>query len=235
MKERNTIFFDLDGTLLPLNQEEFVKNYFGRLAVKMAPQGLGKEELIKGLMIGMKAMQDNDGTKTNSEAFWEVFEKLTNTKKEAVNEMLLEFYKNEFDAVKEVLTEDVNHRAMIDGLKQKGYDLVLSTNPLFPIEAVITRLSWIGLKEADFILITNYDNSAYCKPNLGYYKDILKQIGKTAEECIMIGNDTVEDLVAAQLGLKVGLVTTNLENSQNVDISTYLRGSIEEVVRLLTE
>ena len=51
----------------------------------------------------------------------------------------------------------------------------------------------------------------------------------------MIGNDTVEDLVAAQLGLKVGLVTTNLENSQNVDISTYLRGSIEEVVRLLTE
>ena len=235
MKERNTIFFDLDGTLLPLNQEEFVKNYFGRLAVKMAPQGLRKEVLINGLMIGMKAMQDNDGTKTNSEAFWEVFEKLTNTKKEAVNKMLLEFYKNEFDAVKEVLTEDVNHRAMIDALKQKGYDLVLSTNPLFPIEAVITRLSWIGLKEADFILITNYDNSAYCKPNLGYYKDILKQIGKTAEECIMIGNDTVEDLVAAQLGLKVGLVTTNLENSQNVDISTYLRGSIEEVVRLLTE
>ena len=235
MKKRKTILFDLDGTLLPLNQEEFVRNYFGRLAMKMAPQGLEKDILINGLMVGMKAMQDNDGQQTNSEAFWKVFEQLTATRKDAVNEMLLDFYKNEFDAVKEVLTESVNHRLLVDGLKEKGYELVLSTNPLFPIEAVVTRLSWIGLKEEDFLLITNYDNSAYCKPSLGYYKNILAQIEKKAEECIMIGNDTVEDLVAETLGFQVGLVTSNLENSQNIDIRNYIHGSLEEVVKLLTE
>lgn len=235
MKKRKTILFDLDGTLLPLNQEEFVRNYFGRLAMKMAPHGLEKDTLVKGLMIGMKAMQDNDGQQTNSEAFWKVFEQLTATRKDAVNEMLLDFYKNEFDAVKEVLTESVNHRLLVDGLKEKGYELVLSTNPLFPIEAVVTRLSWIGLKEEDFLLITNYDNSAYCKPSLGYYKNILAQIEKKAEECIMIGNDTVEDLVAETLGFQVGLVTSNLENSQNIDIRNYIHGSLEEVVKLLTE
>ena len=235
MNKRKTILFDLDGTLLPLNQEDFVRNYFGRLALKMAPQGVGKEALIEGLMVGMKAMQENDGTRTNSEAFWEIFEKLTGMKKETINHVIMDFYNKEFDAVKEVLTENVNHRDLVDSLKEKGYELVLSTNPLFPIEAVITRLSWIGLREDDFILITNYDNSAYCKPNLGYYKNILEQIEKKAEECILIGNDTVEDLIAERLGFQVGLVTSNLENSQNVDIRSYIHGSLEEVVKLLTE
>lgn len=235
MNKRKTILFDLDGTLLPLNQEDFVRNYFGRLALKMAPQGIEKEALIEGLMVGMKAMQENDGTRTNSEAFWEIFEKLTGMEKETVNHVIMDFYNKEFDAVKEVLTENVNHRDLVDSLKEKGYELVLSTNPLFPIEAVITRLSWIGLREDDFILITNYDNSAYCKPNLGYYKNILEQIEKKAEECILIGNDTVEDLVAERLGFQVGLVTSNLENSQNVDIRSYIHGSLEEVVKLLTE
>ena len=88
MKKRKTILFDLDGTLLPLNQEEFVRNYFGRLAMKMAPHGLEKDTLVKGLMIGMKAMQDNDGQQTNSEAFWKVFEQLTATRREAIPSFL---------------------------------------------------------------------------------------------------------------------------------------------------
>ena len=33
MNKRKTILFDLDGTLLPLNQEDFVRNYFGTLAM----------------------------------------------------------------------------------------------------------------------------------------------------------------------------------------------------------
>ena len=31
------ILFDLDGTLLPMDQEVFVKSYFGLLAKKLAP------------------------------------------------------------------------------------------------------------------------------------------------------------------------------------------------------
>lgn len=34
-----TILFDLDGTLLPMDQEHFVKTYLGLLAQKMAPKG----------------------------------------------------------------------------------------------------------------------------------------------------------------------------------------------------
>lgn len=33
---KKTYFFDLDGTLLPMDQEQFVHSYFSRLAKKMA-------------------------------------------------------------------------------------------------------------------------------------------------------------------------------------------------------
>ena len=34
-----TILFDLDGTLLPMDQDAFVKYYMGLFAQKMAPHG----------------------------------------------------------------------------------------------------------------------------------------------------------------------------------------------------
>ena len=33
----DTVLFDLDGTLLPMDQDVFIKAYFGRLARKLAP------------------------------------------------------------------------------------------------------------------------------------------------------------------------------------------------------
>ena len=35
-----TILFDLDGTLLPMDNDVFVKTYFGLLAKTLAPHGL---------------------------------------------------------------------------------------------------------------------------------------------------------------------------------------------------
>ncbi len=34
-----TILFDLDGTLLPMDQDEFIRDYFQRLAQKVSPLG----------------------------------------------------------------------------------------------------------------------------------------------------------------------------------------------------
>ena len=40
------ILFDLDGTLLPMDQNTFVKAYFGGLAKRLAPYGYDSEKLI---------------------------------------------------------------------------------------------------------------------------------------------------------------------------------------------
>ena len=69
----NTVLFDLDGTLLPMDQEAFIRLYFGALTQKFAPHGFEPEKLIQGLWAGMKAMQQNNGSQTNEEAFWQAF------------------------------------------------------------------------------------------------------------------------------------------------------------------
>lgn len=234
MKEKiNTILFDLDGTLLPLYQDAFIKSYFSRLAAKILPLGFEKDAFVKAIMAGMDAMIYNDGTRTNAEAFWDIFEKLLDVKQENIMDMFLDFYTNEFDEVQEILTERVSQRELIDNLKSRGYTLVLATNPMFPIEAVATRLGWIDLLPEDFALVTTFDNCRYCKPSVEYFQDILSRLGKKPEECIMIGNNTLEDMICEKIGITAGLVTGNLENKNNYDINQFTNGTIEEVLKAL--
>ena len=95
-----TVLFDLDGTLLPFDQEEFIHSYFKRLAIKLIPMGFEKDSLMKAIWTGMEAMTRNDGTKTNEVAFWEVFEGLLHTKRELLEDVFRDFYLNEFDGVR---------------------------------------------------------------------------------------------------------------------------------------
>ena len=69
-----TVLFDLDGTLLPMDQDEFLKVYFGLLVQKMAPHGYEARHLINAVWTGTAAMVGNDGRRSNEEVFWECFE-----------------------------------------------------------------------------------------------------------------------------------------------------------------
>ena len=68
-----TVLFDLDGTLLPFEQDDFVKIYFSELCRKLAPMGYEPQHTVKSVWGGTKAMVMNDGSRLNSEAFWETF------------------------------------------------------------------------------------------------------------------------------------------------------------------
>ena len=48
--------FDLDGTLLPMDQEVFTKDYFKRLAAKLLPHGYQADQLVDGIWAGTAAM-----------------------------------------------------------------------------------------------------------------------------------------------------------------------------------
>ena len=60
-----TILFDLDGTLLPIDNDAFTKGYFKLLAVKLAPHGYEPKQLVDAIWAGTAAMVKNDGTKSN--------------------------------------------------------------------------------------------------------------------------------------------------------------------------
>ena len=67
------ILFDLDGTLLPMDQEVFVKDYMGRLAAYLAPYGYDPRKLTDAVWKGVGAMVMNDGSCRNEARFWQTF------------------------------------------------------------------------------------------------------------------------------------------------------------------
>ena len=224
-----SILFDLDGTLAPFLQEDFVRSYFRALVARLAPMGYDGEKLVAALWKGVAAMTANDGQSTNRQIFWACFTQDMGIQALALEGILDDFYAREFDTAREALREDVCRRPLIHGLREKGYDVVLATNPIFPAVAVETRLGWVGLTSADFVWVTTYENSRRSKPNPDYYRDILTRIGRRGEECLMIGNNPVDDMAALKAGLSAYLVTDYVENPGGVPLEQYPHGSFRMV------
>lgn len=226
-----TVLFDLDGTLLPMDNDEFTRYYFNLLAKKMAAHGFEPEELIKGIWIGKEAMVNNDGSKSNEEAFWEGFTTIFGSKVRELESEFLEFYKNEFNEAKVICspTEDANK--VVKLCKEKGLRVILATSPIFPRVATCNRIKWAGLDEKEFDLVTTYENMSYCKPNVKYYEMILKQFDLMPQECLMVGNDVEEDMVAKELGMDVFLLDDYIINRQDSDITQYEHGGFVELIK----
>lgn len=227
------ILFDLDGTLLPMDQDYFVKSYFKLLAAKLAPFGYDPEKLIDSIWSGTGAMIKNDGKYSNEEVFWNHFkniygERITDDKK-----LFEEFYANEFQKAKESCGYNEKAAKTIKELKNAGYRIVLATNPIFPSIATESRIRWAGLSTDDFELYTTYENSCHCKPNPQYYLDIIEKLGVNAEDCLMVGNDVTEDMIAGTLGMEVFLLTDCLINKNDDDISSYPNGSFDELIKYI--
>lgn len=227
------ILFDLDGTLLPMDQDKFIQAYFGRLAAKLAPHGYEPKKLIEAIWGGTAAMVKNDGSITNEAAFWNFFTGVFGPNARSHEPVFAEFYRQEFQTVRESCGFDPRAAKTIDFLKEMGFTLVLATNPIFPAMATESRMAWAGLDRKDFALYTTYENSRHCKPNPDYYRDILAQIGAKAEECLMVGNDVAEDMIAEKLGMQVFLLTDCLINKHGADISPYRHGSFPELMSFL--
>jgi len=228
-----TILFDLDGTLLPMDQDRFVQSYIGRLAKKLAPCGYDPEMMTKALWKGTGAMVRNDGTESNEEVFWQGFNAIMGKDCRGDNELFMDYYRNEFQQVASDCGFDARAAETIATIKAMGFRVVLATNPLFPAIATHSRAKWAGLNPEDFELITTYENSRHCKPNPEYYRDIMATLDVQPENCVMVGNDVSEDMIAHTLGMKVFLLTDCIINKENWNIDQYPHGSFPELMNFI--
>lgn len=227
------VLFDLDGTLLPMDEEKFIKDYFAALIKKISPHGYDPNKLVSGIWKATKSMMINNGEKLNEHVFWDDFSKNMGEKVLEHMPLFEDFYNNDFDLLSTSCGYNEKAKEVVEKVKNMGYRVVLATNPVFPKAATEKRLKWIGLSPQDFELCTTYENSSYCKPNIKYYEHILKEIGCKAEECLMVGNNATEDMIASTLGMKVFLLTDCLINKEEIDISNYPNGSYDELIKYI--
>ena len=230
MMSIKAVLFDLDGTLLPMDQEIFTKSYFGRLSARMAKLGYEPRHFIKTIWECTAQMIANDGKKTNGEVFWDGFCRVYGDGAREHDSELDNFYRTDFQEVKSSCGYDPAAAETVRELKGRGLRVIVATNPFFPAVATESRIRWAGLEPSEFELVTTYENSCYCKPNPDYYREILQKQGLRAEECLMVGNDADEDMVAEKLGMKVFLLTECLLNKHEKDISAYPQGNFADLL-----
>ncbi len=231
----STILFDLDGTLLPLDQKQFMQGYFSLFGKRCAELGYEADSSLLALQAGLKAMLANDGTMTNKERFDQTFEQMTGIASSEFNTRFASFYETDFHQLKAASRKSSLASDLVTMVRNKGYDAVLATTPLFPWQGTHARLAWAGIDPSLFSLITTYEDFSYAKPYLGYYHEVLKHRGVQPSHCMMIGNDVGEDMVARELGMDVFLVTDCLINEQRASLVPYPKGSLQDLYTFCEE
>ena len=224
------ILFDLDGTLLPMDMDVFTRSYFKDLIKFSYTKGYDRSiDLVSVIWAGTGAMVKNDGSKTNGEAFWEKYSKETGRDGKKDEPMFDDFYATAFDNAKNYVGYTDESAKTVNMLKEKGYKIILATNPIFPEVATDKRIKWAGLNKDDFMYVTTYENSTFAKPNPKYFSELLNKFDIRPEECLMVGNDAKEDACAIDVGIDFFLITDCLVNSENKDISVYNNGSFKDL------
>lgn len=225
------VFFDLDGTLLPMDIDEFMGSYMAKLGGFMAARGVDPQAFGAGMKAGIKAMARHNGDITNEQAFFEAFYEYVNKDERDWMASFTQFYETEFDAIGANVSPNPAAAQAVKTLADKGYTLVLTTMPMFPQMAVRTRLAWAGIDPALFSRITSFENSSSVKPHLTYYAENLAATGLSGKDVLMVGNNTVEDLSALDMGTDAYLITDFLLDPVDYDLSSVKHGSMEEFAR----
>lgn len=201
------VFFDLDGTLLPFDESEFIKVYFGLLYNYLKDYGYDQARLYETLFGGTMLMYKNNGTRTNEEVFWDNFKSIFGEDKMRDRSLFDRFYETDFHDIKKIMKNEPFSPKIIEFCKKNQLICVLSTNPIFPKIATEVRMGATGLKPTDFDFITTMENWGYCKPNPMYFAKLLEKFNLKAEEVILFGNNEVEDAVCAEtVGIKTYLI-----------------------------
>lgn len=222
------VFFDLDGTLLPMDVGPFLQRYFDTLAKSAVQWGFEPREFSDAVRIAVSGMASHAPHVLNSAAFWVKFDQLLGGIGQRERDFFDDFYTNAFGTIGEGVVANPAAAHAVNTLREKGYPLYLTTMPMFPREGVEWRLRWSQVDPGAFSRITCYDNSTATKPSLEFFRENLAIAGVPAENVLMVGNNTNEDLACLDAGMDAYLVTDHLLNPNDFDIETVKHGSLQE-------
>lgn len=209
-----TILFDLDDTLLTVNMDRFLPEYFNVLGSTLGHLGT-KKEIIQQIITAVDKMAANqDPTKTLKEVFDDNFYRYLGTIEKDCKQILNAFYGDVFPKLKPITNQRSEALEFVDWSLSKGIRITIATNPLFPQSATRQRIEWAGLDPKSFDFFTTYENFHFTKPNLAYYAEILGHLGWPEGSVVMIGDSIELDLIPMR---DMGFQTFWIKNDQQIN------------------
>jgi FMN phosphatase YigB (HAD superfamily) len=229
------VLFDLDGTLLDVNMYRFVPNYLRRLTENMSSK-VNPSRATRALHQAVAAMFANgDSSVTLENVLLNILHSELGISAEDYRASLNNFCRNDLESLQPMVTGHPLARSLIEVSLNRGWQVVLATNPIFPRKVIDARLAWAGLDSDIFHIVTDYETAHFCKPNPLYFEEIVDQLQIAATSCLMIGNDPLHDLAAGQLGMQTCLLTPWSIWRPGSHFKADWQGDHEELLDLLKE
>jgi len=140
-----TLLLDLDDTLLDTNLEAFVPAYFQALSQHMSAH-VPPNAMLRALVNGMHLMNENeDPTRTLQEVFETYFYPTLGISREALSDVIEEFYDNVFPTLGGHTRVRPDAVALIEWALACGFRIAIATDPLMPRKATYHHVRWAGL------------------------------------------------------------------------------------------
>lgn len=230
-----TLLFDLDGTLLSMNMQEFVKRYLHNVTACFVHL-FKPEDFVNHLLQSTQAMLVNrDPKKTNEEVFMENFLPRIGLSRQEIINMFTEYYNSDFTCLQRYTKTEPLAKNIVEQAIAQNIEVVIATNPVFPEVAIQRRLQWAGIDHLPFRLVTTYEKMHFCKPHLEYYSEILTIVNRLPGDCLMIGNDVREDLAAKGVGIDTFLLKNDLVNDEGIVYEPDYEGYLDDLFRFICD
>ncbi len=207
----SAVLFDLDGTLLDIDLNPFLNDYFTVLGPVVAGVLGHDPNDSTGLRAVISATEFMSGLhvgQTNRDAFNAEFERLTGTDLHAPEHqaVLDRFYAETFPTLRGAMGPRLGAVEVVETALGLGLKVAIATNPIFPMTAVRERMRWAGLEHSGVHVVTAYEEMCATKPHPAYYTQTAELLGVDPQTCIMVGDDRVLDMSAADIGMRTFFV-----------------------------
>lgn len=199
----------MDGTLLDIDLGRFLSEYFGALAPVIGDlTGLAPKDAIAAVRSATDEMTSLHGEPSNEAAFNRRFLEITGTdlRDEEPAAGIAAFYDGPYTALgSDYRPRDAAHD-LVAAAREAGLAVAIATNPIFPRAAIDRRIEWAGFSPDDFDLVTSYEWSKATKPHPEFFIQIADALGVRRSDCLMVGDDPVLDMAAADVGMRTFFV-----------------------------
>ncbi len=201
------IWFDLDGTLLGSNPIRLHFSFIARAVRSLRNEGFSVLDGLRALHACRRAIETgNPQTGTNIDRARVALAHALNVNPEKAALLLRSVCQFAFSGLQESFFALPRGRALVDQWATR-LPCILATNPIWPLEIVLSRLQWAEIKPESFVYITNAENMNACKPRLEYFRQLTTISARDPVEILLIGDSERKDLPAADTGVRVFLLS----------------------------
>ena len=200
-----TLLFDLDGTLVDMQRRGLELRFMLRAFRRFWP-AIHPWRFRRAFWQAAERLQAHGSPKTNYAVFLETLAQYSRVDRDSLDRIVREFLVHDFPHLSGHFVPIPGARETLELARRLDYRVVLATNPVWPLDAVRTRLHAGGLHDFAFDFISHSEVMTCCKPDPRYYRELLERLQARGEECLMIGNDPRKDLPAKEAAINTFLI-----------------------------